>query len=93
MTFIVLEKAYDSIPRPKLWQAMTQLNVQEKRINLFQGMYSNTKAHIKIGNTLTESTNITKGLKHGSRLSSLLFIIYTEQVLEMWSRIMCWNGC
>ncbi len=38
MTFIDLEKAYDSVPRRKIWSAMRRLNVPEKWINLVQKM-------------------------------------------------------
>lgn len=86
MTFIDLEKAYDSIPRCELWKAMRRVNIREKWIQIVQMMYYKTEAHIKIGNKITPIINITKGLKQGCGLSPLLFNVYVEQALDTWYR-------
>ncbi|KAJ4446303.1 hypothetical protein ANN_12998 [Periplaneta americana] len=84
MTFIDLEKAYDSVPRQLLWTAMRNMNIHDKWINIVRKMYSNTKAKIKIQNKLTEEIRLNKGLKQGCRLSPVLFNIYIDQALNLW---------
>ena len=76
MTFIDLEKAYDSIPQSNLWQAMDRMEVPKKWIGIVKRMYMNATAKIKIGKRATESIKITKGLKQGCCLSPMLFNIY-----------------
>lgn len=84
MTFIDLEKAYDSVPRQLLWTAMRNMNIHHKWINIVRKMYSNTKAKIKIQNKLTEEIRLNKGLKQGCSLSPVLFNIYIDQALNLW---------
>ena len=84
MTFIDLEKAYDSVPRKQLWEAMRRMNVCEKWINITQRLYGDSKAQIKVGYKLTKPITITKGLKQGCGLSPILFNIYIEQALDRW---------
>ena len=84
MTFIDLEKAYDSIPRIMLWTAMERMNIPLKWINIVKQIYRNTTAQIKLGRRLTQEIVLTKGLKQGCTLSPMLFNIYVDQALEVW---------
>lgn len=84
LTFIDLEKAYDSVPRSKLWEAMRRVNIKEKWINIVKKLYKNTEAKIKIGKMVTQNILVNKGLKQGCGLSPILFNIYLEQALHTW---------
>lgn len=84
MTFIDLEKAYDSVPRKMLWIAMKRMNIPLKWINIVKQMYKSTTAQIKLGRRITQEIILTKGLKQGCTLSPMLFNIYIDQALEIW---------
>jgi len=52
-------------------------------IKALQNLYSHT-AQAKIGNILSHSFNITKGLRQGCCISPTLFKIYIQKALEEW---------
>lgn len=74
------------MPRCKLWQTLRGKNVKEKWINLVKRLYVKDCARIKIGNKITNTIQISKGLKQGCCLSPLLFNIYVDAALENWNR-------
>ncbi|XP_030765674.1 uncharacterized protein LOC115889741 [Sitophilus oryzae] len=47
LAFVNLQKAYDSIPRVKLWYILEQLDVDECLINLIKVLYNNNTARDK----------------------------------------------
>jgi hypothetical protein len=48
LIFYDLVKAYDSVPRKLLWQALGKANVNQSVIQIIINIYSNTKCRIKI---------------------------------------------
>jgi hypothetical protein len=48
LIFFDPEKAYDSIPRKLLWQALEKENVNQSIINIMKNMYHNNKCKINI---------------------------------------------
>ena len=71
-------------------RAMRRLNVQYSQIKLVVKIYKYTEVRIKVGNSLKESFNVTKGLNTTitSPLYSLTYIknkhlkLHTENVQE-----------
>ena len=47
VTFIDLEKAYDSIPREEIWRSSRERNMPEKYIRLIQDMYQGCKTVVR----------------------------------------------
>ena len=82
ITFVNLEKAYDNVPRCKVWNAMKGMGIKDKWIEVTKALYRNTETHIKIGNKITKKLQVSKGLKQRCALLN----IYVEQALEQWSR-------
>ena len=86
IAFIDLKKAYDGVPRNKLFTALRMIGVSDYMILLIRELYEENNAYIKQGRSLSESIQVTKGLRQGCCLSPLLFNIYLEMVLRQWKR-------
>ena len=78
MAFVDLEKAYDQMPRKVIWWALRKLGVDEWIVHLVQGMYSNARSHVHVGEGYSEEFEVKVGVHQGSVLSPLLFIIVLE---------------
>ena len=87
MAFVDLEKAYDRVPRKVIWWALRKLGVDEWIVRLVQGMYSNARSRVRVGEAYSEEFEVKVGVHQGSVLSPLLFII----VLEALSREFCYG--
>ena len=78
MAFVDLEKAFDQVPRKVIWWALRKLDVDEWIVRLVQGMYSNARSHVRVGEGYSEEFEVKVGAHQGSVLSPLLFIIVLE---------------
>ena len=78
MAFVDLEKAFDQVPRKVIWWALRKLGVDEWIVRLVQGMYSNARSHVCVGEGYSEEFEVKVGVHQGSVLSPLLFIIVLE---------------
>ena len=85
MASVDLEKAFDRVPRKVIWWALRKLGVDEWIVRLVQGMYSNARSRVRVGEGYSEEFEVKVGVHQGSVLSPLLFII----VLEALSREFC----
>ena len=87
MAFVDLEKAFDRVPRKVIWWALRKLGVDEWIVRPVQGMYSNARSRVRVGEGYSEEFEVKVGVHQGSVLSPLLFII----VLEALSREFRWG--
>ena len=78
MAFVVLEKAFDRVPRKVIWWALRKLGVEEWIVRLVQGMYANAPSRVRVGEGYSEEFEVKVGIHQGSVLSPLLFIIVLE---------------
>ena len=78
MAFVDLEKAFDHVPRKVIWWALRKLGVYEWIVHLVQGMYSNARSRVRVGEGYSEEFEVKVGVHQGSVLSPLLFIIVLE---------------
>ena len=78
MAFVDLEKASDRVPRKVIWWELRKLGVDEWIVRLVQGMYSNARSHVPVGERYSEAFEVKFGVHKGSVLSPLLFIIVLE---------------
>ena len=49
MAFIDLEKAFDHVPQRVIWWALRKLSVEEWIVLLVQGMYTNARSWVRVG--------------------------------------------
>ncbi len=79
--FVDLRKAFDSVWRNGLLYKLLQNNdLGIKLYKTLKSMYQDTTASVKAQNLLSKPVNITRGVKQGDNLSSLLFNIYTNDI-------------
>jgi hypothetical protein len=84
--FIDIEKAYDSVPRKLLWQALEQAAISEHIIDILKSMYSNKRCQVKGASHLSREFYTSKGLLQGCCISPTLFKIYIDTSLRRWSQ-------
>jgi hypothetical protein len=80
LLFVDLTKAYDSILISIFWEVLGQLNINNILIKALQNLYSNTAAQVKSGNKLSQTFNITKGLRQGYCISPTIFKILYKRL-------------
>ena len=86
LTFVDLEKAYDTVPLSKLWPCMIRNGVSKPYVDAVKSLYSGCTSRVKVGKILSEEFLVNKGLRQGCSLAPLLFKIYLEEVLKNWKR-------
>ena len=74
--FVDFRKAFDCIPRQKLFDILRKEGVQGRFLDVLISMYSNDKSAVKIDNKLTESFTCHAGVKQDCMLSPTLFNFY-----------------
>ena len=79
---IDLSKAYNRVDRARLWHKLAILGVSHKLISLLKSTYNGYKETYKIGADTTSPLKLKKGLRQGSVLSPILFIIYVNDMLK-----------
>ena len=82
VTFIDLEKAYNSIPREEIWRSSRERNVPEKYIRLVQDMYQGCKTVVRSAAGESNSFGVEVGLHQGSALSPYLFLLLMDVLTE-----------
>lgn len=78
---IDFKKAYDSIKRETIIEALMHYGVNEKIIEAIAGIYENDKTILTMNN-LKQEVQITSGIKQGCTGSTTLFKIITYIIIE-----------
>ena len=88
--FVDLEKAFDTVDRTALWQALAELGFSHAYINTFKSLYSVQTATVFAGKE-SRRFELQQGVKQGDPISSLLFIAVMEVIFravkKRWSDI------
>ena len=82
--FIDMEKAFDRVPRERLWDILSK---DEYRITpilrrAIKSIYSNCESKVKLKSNDTEWFEIKTGVRQGGVLSPLLFIIFMDYCMK-----------
>ena len=78
--FVDFRKAFDCIPRQKLFDKLGKEGVQGRFLDVLISMYSNDKSAVKIDNELTESFTFYAGVKQGCMLSPTICNFYLNDL-------------
>ena len=89
--FVDLEKAYDRVPREKLWYCMRKSGIVEKYEQLVQDMYEESETVVRCAGGTTESFKVKVGLHQGSALSPFLFAVIMDRLTDKVRREPPWT--
>jgi hypothetical protein len=79
--FIDFAKAYDCVPREKLWQRLFDIGVRGKMLHAIKSLYEvGVDMSIKLDVGVLDPVNSSVGVKQGCPLSPLLFGLYIESL-------------
>ena len=82
MTFLDIEKAYDSVPREKVWEIMEKKGVGKQTIEILQGMYDKSFSCVQTQVGRTDWFRNVTGLRQDSVVSPLLFIMVMDEIVK-----------
>ena len=80
MAFVDLEKAYDRVPRDKLWECLVEYGLSGELLRAIQSLYWKSSSCVRINGLKSEPFTVNTGLRQGCVLSPLLFITYMDRI-------------
>lgn len=80
MACIDLAKAYDSVPRQRIWDRLHALGIRGGILHLIAALYRHTSMSIKFDDGTLPAFDATIGVKQGCPLSPLLFSLFIEEL-------------
>lgn len=82
LAFIDLEKAFDKVPREKLWQIMRKRKINEKMVKNIESIYKHNKSYVRTRNMNSTTFTTKEGIRQGGALSPTLFIIFMDEIIK-----------
>lgn len=82
LAFIDLEKAFDKVPREKLWNILRERGVDGKIRRIIQKIYDNNTNAVIANNLESDTFKTKEGLRQGGSLSPMLFIVYMDDIIK-----------
>ena len=87
LAFLDLSKAYDRVWRTGLWTKIWEMGVRGRLFRAIHSTYSNATFQYMIGNSKSSIHQTKQGIRQGSVLSPLLFIMLYTDIVYTSSRI------
>ena len=82
VAFIDFKKAYDSIDRFLLFNKLENLGISTKFMFALKAIYTNVESCVRINGHVTEWFSVNTGLKQGCVLSTVLFNIFINNLVD-----------
>jgi sorting nexin-29 len=83
--FIDFEKAFDRVPRGKLWNIMKNKGFPDHIVKTVQSLRINTRIKIDKGTSVSnEEIHINQGVKQECPMSPTLFNTFIDEVIRQW---------
>ena len=80
--FIDYSKASDCVDHSKLWKILQEVGIPDPLTCLLRNLYAGQEATIRTGHGTTDWFQIQKGVHQGCILSSYLFNLYAEYIIQ-----------
>ena len=81
--FIDYAKAFDCVDHKKLWKILQEMAIPDHLTCLLRNLYAGQEATVRTGHGTTDWFQIGKGMCQGCILSSCLFNLYAEYIMEI----------
>ena len=78
--FVDEKKAFDTVSREMVMATLRWLGVPEAEVRMVEATYEQTYGRVIIGTGMSEQFSVNVGLRQGSALSPLLFIVVMELI-------------
>ena len=87
-------QAFDRVQYVKLFNLLLSKGICPLTARLLALMYTNQKLRIKYGDNISDSFNVSNGVKQGGVLSPILFILYIDELFNRLkkAKIGCYIG-
>ena len=80
--FIDYAKAFDCVDHNKLWKILKEMGLPDHLTCLLKNLYAGQEATVRTGHGTTHWFQIGKGVSKGGILSSHLFNLYAEYIIQ-----------
>ena len=80
LAFVYLEKAFDTVPRKMVMPTLRWMGAPESEVKMVEATYENTTGRVVVGSGMSNEFQVNIGLRQGSALSPLLFILVMELI-------------
>ena len=81
-TFIDFQKAHDKVDRNKLWQCLQDNGSGCRILSFLHVAYRSLTCEVKVGEIISDSFEVSRGIRQGCVLSPLLFSLYANSLVE-----------
>jgi hypothetical protein len=88
-----MAKAYDSVSHRAMIKAMCDLGLPEKFVRYMFNTYINSFTKIEVHGQLSDEIKVNKGIRQGDPLSTPIFCIVVDKILEKLSPHIGFNIC
>ena len=85
VVYLDMNKAFDRVPHHRLLLKLRSLGVGGSLLNWFSSFLSERNLVVKIGNEYSSPKDITSGVIQGSVLGPILFLIYVNDIFDIFS--------
>jgi exonuclease III len=82
LLFVDFKKAFDSVSRKRLFEKMVSIGVDGKVIRAIRSLYQGHSARVRVDGNLSREFSVELGVKQGCVMSTELFKVFVNDLIE-----------